>query len=128
VGSPIQQGRASPSQPHQSATAGEVAVGDHRWPSADVGEEDDGRGRVIRERGWGKRVGRPSLLGRSELSRPRARERGEARARARLGHRDVLGRAKEKREGSGLCYGFCFFFKIVNSKQFFYFVVNYLEF
>jgi hypothetical protein len=52
----------------------------------DVGEEDDGRGRVVSERERaGRRVGRPGLLGQAELSGPRARERrsvGACRPRA----------------------------------------------
>jgi hypothetical protein len=81
--------------PRWELVVGEFAVDGHRGAV------------VVHRRGKGTaRAGRPNLLGRTEgASRARERERRSAaragRECARLGRRGVLGRAQEKREGSG---------------------------
>jgi hypothetical protein len=117
VGSRGWYGCVGVSQSHRGLATGEVVVGGHRWPSADVGEEDDARGHVVRERKKGEGG---SWAGRSVGS-------GKGRARARL-----VGRASgwaKRREGEGCRPGvkffvFLFFLKMLNSNKFVYFVVN----
>jgi hypothetical protein len=107
-----QGGHVGAASPHWGLTAGEIAVDDHRWPSAGVGGRmTGGVASSERERraGEGARLAGRSGRGKEENVRARGpswaklgqRERGglrEGGERASVGHAVHLGRAREERE------------------------------